>query len=134
MNKLSSAIANGIRYERRVGKVLEQTAPKNSHLAHNDWFEFEDKNGVGVASPDHYVILRNCIVIFECKYTAKECAVNEIKNLYGPLLSFYHGLPYHGVHVFRNIQLGDFDPRIFSWASLSDIEAIGEVFHWHLVV
>lgn len=91
--------AKGLAYERRFGRWIAEKLPIRS----GEWFAFEDVNGPGLAQPDHFAVLPDKILLFECKLTQTPEAWRQIRGLYGPILSFYFGLPVEGVQVCRRV-------------------------------
>lgn len=76
------AFCAGLRYERRA---LQELRRHFDQLQPKPWFEFEDANGRGWASPDALVHQGATVVIIEIKLTHSLDAERQLLGLYAPL-------------------------------------------------
>lgn len=98
---LRGAKGLGIRYEKELAKKIPGAN-------HGQWFEFQDRNGIGWAQTDFFVKLEeeNCILLLECKNTFVGEAYGQMEGLYVPLLERIYTLPVVGIQVCRNLRAG----------------------------
>lgn len=95
----------GLKYESIVGNAIEKTLGPIAKVRKGQWFEFEDRNGLGVCQPDIIIELPNKIIVCECKLTETSNGRDQIKFLYGPILEKYYNLPVHGIVVSRHLTM-----------------------------
>ena len=89
--------ALGLRYERSLAKYLPGAT-------HGQWIEFADRNGPGFCQPDFLLNFRpRCMVVLECKLSWTFDAVEQLDNLYRPVVEKVFGLPAVGVVVTKNL-------------------------------
>lgn len=89
--------AVGLRYERSLAKYLPSAS-------HGQWIEFEDRNGAGFCQPDFLLNFRpRCMVMLECKLSWTFDAVEQLDNLYRPVVEKVFGVPAVGVVVTKNL-------------------------------
>ena len=86
----TAAQKEGLRYERKVGKALEQAlGPAN--VVHNPWFTFEDAAGQAYCCPDFIVTIGWAILVVEVKLSYVDEAILKLRKLYCPVVSFAFG-------------------------------------------
>jgi hypothetical protein len=91
--KLKGLQAQGIRYEKTIGKMLRREFPEWD-IHSSQWITFRDKAGLGFAQPDHYVVFSERILLIECKRTQTDrIAVPQMQELYRPLLHHIYKKP-----------------------------------------
>jgi hypothetical protein len=119
------AKGKGITFEKKVGKVLRMLFPQ---VHSGVWFEYADAKRVGVCQIDHYVVLRDKILLVECKLSEKEEAWVQMKDLYAPILQQHYGLGVARVQATRYLRTGH--------KLLNDLRMAepGCEYLWHLVV
>ena len=89
--------AVGLRYERSLGKCLPLAE-------HGPWFEFVDKNGAGWCQPDYILSFRpRFMVVLECKLSWTFDAIEQLDDLYRPVVEKAFGIPSIGVVVTKNL-------------------------------
>lgn len=89
--------AAGLRYERSLAKYLPSAS-------HGQWFEFEDKFGAGYCQPDFLLNFRpRCMIVLECKLSWTFDAVEQLDNLYRPVVEKVFGVPAVGIVVTKNL-------------------------------
>lgn len=112
----------GLRYERRLALALPQ-------CLHNPWYEFHDTHGRGLASPDLVAQAHGYVVALECKLANVEEAEDQLRYLYGPILSHVYRMPFRGVIVTRSLSHRPDPNRVVS--SLAEALAHPGVPVWH---
>lgn len=70
---------------------------------YHQWIEFVDKNGRGLAEPELYAVLRDCVVLFEMKLTGGPAGKMQLEGLYAPLLQHIYGKPVLCMLVCRGV-------------------------------
>lgn len=74
------AKAAGLRYERLLAKALPEAI-------RGQWFEFEDRNGRGYCQTDLLLPVNfGKVAVLECKYTYTWEGLQELANLYLPVV------------------------------------------------
>lgn len=125
---LKGSKAQGRAYEKKVARKLQRIWPG---LISGQWFEYKDSNGIGCCQVDHYVVLPEQIVLFECKLTETDYAFSQIDLLYRPVLEMMYHRPVTGVQVCKH--LVQLSPRL-----ISDVRRVvqfpGLNFVWHCLV
>jgi hypothetical protein len=88
-SRLSTAQANGVRYERSAGKAVAILAKRiGATLERNPWFRFTDANGPGACSPDALLWLDQlALIVVEIKYTWTPTAQSKMQGLYLPVIN-----------------------------------------------
>lgn len=114
--------ARGLAYERKFGKYLKRTA--EGEIFANQWFRFEDANGLGWAQTDYFVKLPSGIILFECKLSERPAAWVQLRRLYSPILQTIFSLRPECVQVCKYVT-GD-GPYVDEFDGVRD----GTVFHW----
>ena len=100
LSKLEGAKGIGIRFERKLHRVLPGSA-------YGQWFEFEDEAGFGYCQTDLLVSLSpGLIAVLEAKYTLVPGAHAKLAGLYVPVVEKALGCKAVGVVVVKNL-----DPR-----------------------
>jgi hypothetical protein len=95
-------------YQRKVGKRLKKVF---SDVHEEQWFKFEDFNGLGYAQPDFF-ILSDRVLVFEAKLSQTIEGYQQLTNLYFPLLEEFYNLSPVGIQVCRNLIDPDITPLI----------------------
>lgn len=126
--KLTLAQKKGNAYEKKVLKLIESLLP-GQNILHGVWYQFEDRQGRGLAQPDYTVKTRKCVYVFEVKLTHTRHATHQLQDLYGPLVSMYYKLPATLVEVCKNLTP---DKEIHLIRDISHASANGRVstIHW----
>ena len=126
----------GLAYEKAVGKHLAREV-KNGELEGDlylgQWVIYCDGSGVNWAQPDIYLIMRNYILLMECKLTQSDAATPQLLSLYLPLLRKIYNKPILCIQVCKNLRyvpkkmiespqelLDAPGPGIFTWHHLGD--------------
>lgn len=99
-SRLQGARRAGLAFERKVGRELQRSLPT---LVSSPWFEFQDKNGRGYCNVDHYAVLDDKVLCFECKLTETWVAFSQILELYKPVLEHIYGKPVVAVQVCKHL-------------------------------
>ena len=63
------------------------------------WIKYCDRGRTCYAQPDHYIVGARAVVVFECKLTQCVAGVDQIRQLYRPLLESIYKRPVIGVLV-----------------------------------
>jgi len=104
-------VLQGLRYERRFGRLLRRVAPRAlgfAEIRSGQWIEFEDENGTGNAQPDHILVGSDELWIFENKLTYRREGWYQLLDLYLPLCEYvWPGLRKRVVLVCKNLSEGD---------------------------
>jgi hypothetical protein len=118
--------ALGIRYEKALAGVLPGVS--------GQWFEFEDRNGLGVCQVDFLAKVDQALVVFEAKHTWTEVAHEELETLYLPVVEA--GLRKHplGLVVAKRLvlEMG----RVKTTGNLEEavgLAALGHRVAWHWI-
>lgn len=91
--KLTKVQEAGLRFERKMGKLLGQEYP-DIPLMLGPWIDYKDDGGWFVAQPDILLIPPDGpIRLVECKLKYKPEAEAKIRNLYIPLIRKITGRP-----------------------------------------
>lgn len=100
--KYNSTQKAGIRYEKKAVKYLKA---KWSHaeLRYHQWIKFADRNGVGWAEPELFIVLKDRVILFEMKLTGGPAGRMQMERLYKPLLEHIFKRPVHCLLVCRNV-------------------------------
>lgn len=112
--------------------MLKAGLPKELPIFHSQWIEFEDENGPGYAQPDIFFVLSDRVVLFECKLTETLRGHQQLRGLYGPLLSEIYLRPVILILACKNLARLD----IRRWEVGGLREAVltresGKVLTWH---
>jgi len=105
------AKAKGLGYERSLGAAL---GPK---VLHGQWFQFQDRSGLGWAQPDfllEWAAVQREMVILEAKYTWVAEGHSQGELLYRPLVEKVFGCPARVVVVCKVLTEATPKNRIFS--------------------
>lgn len=100
--RLRGVKAKGITFEKRVGKVLRGLF---DDVRSGTWFEYHTQTRSGVCCMDHFVLLRDRIILVECKLSEKDTAWKQMA-LYAPLLAAHYQLPVARVQAARHLRTG----------------------------
>ena len=92
--------AKGKAYERKVLRALVEKYP----LIPNPWFEFQDENGGGMASPDGVIALQDATIVVEVKLSWTFEAHQQLSQLYFPLLEKFTQNPTKGIVICKNLR------------------------------
>lgn len=124
------ARGEGIRYERSLARALPGAK-------HGQWFEFQDRNGLGKCQPDFLLDHGQFVVVLECKYTWVPEGHSQIDLLYRPIVERLLGKPVRGIVVCKRLVpevLRPGGPRIAgSYKEAVDLAAAVDnkvVWHW----
>ncbi len=101
--KLSGLTAQGMRFQNRIAKALLGQAKGSFAVTSNPWFEFCDRNGQGLCSPDILLNGPSGIVVIECKLTYTERALEQLFGLYLPVVELFFGVAAKSVVVVGGI-------------------------------
>lgn len=105
----------GLRYERRVRRWLgEHPLLLEATLLCTGWISYTDAHSrQGVCSPDFWCVHdRLGLLVFEMKLSHVQAAEDQLRLLYGPVLSHLYGrgtLPLHLIEITRNVSGADPD-------------------------
>ena len=83
--------ARGKRYERLFGQHLASLSGAKPRS--EQWFRFEDDNGLGHCQPDHYLLQPGEILLYENKLTYRRNVWAQLEALYVPVLEEVFELP-----------------------------------------
>lgn len=98
---------------------------------HEQWIEFEDENGIGCCQPDHFVVLDHCGIVFESKLTQTFGAVEQINNLYRPVLELIFSRPFLGVQCCKNLVIDPGAGLLHQPRMLPTFKPSRRVWTWH---
>lgn len=70
----------GLKYEKSLAGALPQAI-------HGQWFQFQDRNGLGHCQTDLLLDCKLGIVVLESKYTWTEAGHKQVEKLYLPVLA-----------------------------------------------
>jgi len=87
--------ARGLAYQR----ALERQLP---NALHGPWYEFRDANGRGLCQPDLVARHGEGLVVLEAKLTNVHEALEQLQELYIPVLQRCYRMPVRGVIVVRH--------------------------------
>jgi hypothetical protein len=83
----------GVKFERDFGAALRSMADcwaarqPGLEVWSGRWIEFQDDRGfLDLAQPDHFAILADRTLLFECKLTQTNEAHHQLRSIYAPLL------------------------------------------------
>lgn len=93
------AKAAGVRYERELARALPAAK-------HGQWWEFQDRAGVGHCQTDLILEQPWGVLVLEAKYTWTEVGHGQIERLYKPVLSKALGVPVFGLVVCKVLTPG----------------------------
>ena len=128
---LKGSRGKGLTYQRRVERELKRRFSFCARdLFIGQWLAFLDGNGRGFAQPDAYLVGPHSIVVFEVKLTQHPNGLQQIHQLYRPLLGFIYEKPVTGILICRNLvtspgRWGISDPELV----LDDTS--GNTYTWH---
>lgn len=88
--------ALGTRYESLVSRNLPGSE-------RGLWWEYSDANGLGFCQTDFIVIGRRYVLIIECKHTWTPTGMEQLQDLYLPVVSLALGLPTIGVQLCKHL-------------------------------
>lgn len=97
--------AKGKTFEKQVGRELKKLIKEeiiDGELFSNRWLTFQDRNGHGFAQPDHFVVMKDYVLLVEAKLTEAIDANIQLNELYGPLLGFIYRRPILLLAAFKN--------------------------------
>lgn len=83
--RLTVVQRRGLAYERQVGEMVQGLGIVG-RLYLGQWIKYQDANGLGWAQPDVYIELEDSLLLIECKLTRTDSAVEQMLELYKPLL------------------------------------------------
>ena len=126
----------GLAYERKVGRKLKRMLLADElegELRLSQWILFADVNGIGWAQADVYLLMKDRILLIECKLTQSDNAVPQLLSLYLPLLRKVYNLPILCLQVCHNLRyvpkklvespqelLAEPGPGVYTWQYLGD--------------
>lgn len=87
----------GLTYERKVFKHFKKKHWPGD-LLYSPWF----REGSSLHNPDILLVQPHLVVIFECKLSQTELAVQQLKR-YSAVCHTFFGLPCACVQIFRNL-------------------------------
>jgi hypothetical protein len=90
--RLNGSQSQGVAYEKKVVRHLKARFPQ-ARFHYHQWIQFADKNGSGVCEPELFVILRECVLLFECKRTGTLNGKLQLEGLYKPVLELIFARP-----------------------------------------
>jgi len=90
------AKAQGVRYERALAKALPAAR-------HGQWWEFEDRNGLGFCQTDLIWEADGRMVVLEVKYTWVWSGHTQLEQLYRPVVEAATGMGVSGIVVCKNL-------------------------------
>ena len=93
----STAKAQGLRYERPVGKALGPL------VLEGQWFEYEDSFGPGVCQTDFLLLCRDYCCVIESKYTWVAEGHFQVECLYLPVVEEVWKRPTFGFVVCKRL-------------------------------
>ena len=127
-HKAGSPNAQGVLYERKVGKALSRSFPS---VLLGQWLEFEDDHGRGRAQPD-IILLGPWPVVVEVKRTYCLDAAQQLEWTYAPLVSALFKAEVVGMVVVCQNWVGPPVPPMLD--SLRDLGKVppGQLAHLHL--
>lgn len=111
-SKLKGRAAEGIRYQKRVHKALEELAPQGK-LLEGPWIRFSDTYGTHWCQPDHVLEAWDRVLVAESKLSLRrlDTAVAQLTRLYKPCLQFlFPTKPVVMVVAFKHWVKSDEDP------------------------
>lgn len=73
-------------------------------LVLKQWILFADSNGIGWAQPDAYLVMKERILLVECKLTQSDEATPQMISLYLPLLRKIYDTPILCLQVCKNLR------------------------------
>ena len=97
----------GLAYEKAVGKhVARMVSAKelSGELFLEQWFIYCDQSGVNWAKTDIYLIMKDFILLMECKLTQTDSATPQLLSLYLPLLRKIYNKPILCMQVCKGLR------------------------------
>lgn len=95
----------GLIYENRIANYMK--ALYGDKVLHGQWYEFEDRRGLGWCQPDIIVLPdkdRKFILVLECKLKATKKAWVQLNYMYRPVLErIYPQIEIRLVQVVKNL-------------------------------
>lgn len=88
--------ALGTRYEKLVAKQLP-------YAQHGVWWQYRDSNGRGLCQTDFLLDDPKVPVILECKHTWTAEGMEQLEELYIPVVSMALGRPAIGIQVCKHL-------------------------------
>jgi len=89
--------ALGRRYENAVALQLGPTAVRGQ------WWRFRDANGPGLCQTDFIIIGKVWVAILECKHTFTDEGVEQLEQLYLPVVQMAEDKQAIGIQVCKNL-------------------------------
>ncbi len=86
--------AAGVRYERQLAAAVPQAQ-------HGQWFEFQDRAGLGWCQADLLLKTKVGIAVLEAKYTWTPDGHKQVERLYIPVVEKVYNCPAFGMVVCR---------------------------------
>lgn len=96
------AKGQGLKYEARAISHLTALFPPGD-LRYHLWIEYLDDNGLSWAEPEAVVIRPTELILFEVKLTGCQYGLEQMRDLYAPLLSSIFLRPVRGLQVCRAV-------------------------------
>lgn len=91
--RLTGSRAKGLSYEKRAVRELKRRFP-GAPLNYHQWIEYNDGEGNhGYCEPEVYIVLKECVLLFEMKLTGGEGGRQQMEEYYAPLLRMIYQRP-----------------------------------------
>lgn len=113
---------HGVQFENRFGRWLQEGLAKHRTeeniagftLRSGTWLRYTDARNDGAwAQPDHYLVLRDRLILFECKLSEVPEAWHQLDKIYAPLLAhIYPDLPILKCAVYASVRTRGQEQRI----------------------
>lgn len=100
----------GLSFEKKVLRELRRLNDKGTlpgAYYPSQWIAFRDENGLGFAQPDAFIVMGDCVLLFEVKLTQTFYAVEQCRFLYRPLLEHIFRLPVFSLQVCKSLREAD---------------------------
>jgi hypothetical protein len=122
--------AYGRRYESLVAKALGPDA------IHGAWWEYKDANGPGLCQTD-FLIVGAMALVLECKHTWTLEGIEQLQDLYLPVVAMALGKRTIGVQVCKNLVAWAEGPRgetLSEAVVMARITGLPTTVHWRGVL
>ena len=114
----------GLHFQREICEALR--------LRQEVWFQFEDRNGLGWASPDGLGLLGGRVLVAECKLSQTEDAIRQLEGLYRPLCEEFFGKQVVTLAICKVLRREPWPgPRVRTLEEIAALRASGPPALWH---
>jgi hypothetical protein len=103
---LKGAKAQGVSYEKKIKKLLEQEWPEVDFNYHK-WFSFrrELDGKTEFCEPEMFLVFQDFILLLECKRTGCKYGMEQMRDFYAPILRHVYKRPVRCLQICKHVSV-----------------------------